>query len=89
MDQNNTEYGHFLRSANDPNTDLKKRNQWTYQWKMQFNPDRKKQANEVTFSRKSYASNLTYSPVKPIPPWLNLTVSALLNVLIKNISELF
>ena len=45
---------------------------------MQFNPDPGKQANEVTFSRESNSSNLTY-------PLLNLTMSALLNALIKNI----
>ena len=34
---------------------------WTYQWKMQFNPDPKKQANEAIFSRKS--NRCTYPPV--------------------------
>ena len=29
------------------NTDLEKISQWAYQWKMQFNPDPNKQANEV------------------------------------------
>ena len=27
--------------------------EWAFQWKMQFNPDRNKQANEVYFSKKS------------------------------------
>ena len=26
---------------------------WTYQWKMSFNPDRSKQTQEVIFSRKT------------------------------------
>ena len=38
-------------SANDLNFDLEKISQWAYQWKMQFNPDPNKQANEVIFSR--------------------------------------
>ena len=29
------------------NSDLKCINEWAYQWKMHFNPDPKKQANEV------------------------------------------
>ena len=28
-------------------------NEWAFQWKMHFNPDPNKQANEVIFSRKS------------------------------------
>ena len=63
--------------ANDLNFDLEKISQWAYQWKMQFNPDPNKQANEVIFSRKSNSSNLTY-------PLLNVTISTLLDVLIKN-----
>ena len=39
-------------SANDLNQDLEKINQWAYQWKMNFNPDPTKQAQEVIFSRK-------------------------------------
>ena len=31
---------------------LKKINDWAYQWKMNFNPDPSKQAQEITFSRK-------------------------------------
>ena len=34
------------------NKDLKKINDWTFQWKMTFNPDRSKQAQEIIFSRK-------------------------------------
>ena len=31
---------------------LKKINDWAYQWKMNFNPDPSKQAQEIIFSRK-------------------------------------
>ena len=39
-------------SANILNNDLLKINSWTYQWKMSFNPDPSKQAQEVILSRK-------------------------------------
>ena len=39
-------------SANILNNDLLKINNWAYQWKMSFNPDPSKQAQEVFFSRK-------------------------------------
>ena len=39
-------------SANVLNNNLLKINNWTYQWKMSFNPDPSKQAQEVIFSRK-------------------------------------
>ena len=55
-------------SANDLNIDLGKIRQWAYQWKMQFNPDPNKQANEVIVSRKSNSSNLAYLPPPPPPP---------------------
>ena len=35
------------------NDDLKKVNDWTFQWKMSFDSDPKKQVQEVIFSRKS------------------------------------
>ena len=35
------------------NNDLAKVSEWAYKWKMTFNPDVKKQAQEVIFSRKS------------------------------------
>ena len=50
-------------SAKTLNTDLEKINQWAFQWKMQFNPDPNKQANEVIFSRKMN-NNLSYPPAK-------------------------
>ena len=39
-------------SQNNLNFNLKKRNEWTHQWKMLFNPDPRKQATEVYYSRK-------------------------------------
>ena len=40
-------------SAKELNDDLKKVNDWAFQWKMSFNPDPSKQHPEVIFSRKS------------------------------------
>ena len=42
-------------------SDLKSVKNWPYQWKMQFNPDQKKQANEVIYSWKS--NTCTYPTV--------------------------
>ena len=39
-------------SATNLNSDLSKINAWANQWKMTFNPDPNKQAQEVIFSRK-------------------------------------
>ena len=39
-------------TANNLNSDLIKLSDWTFQWKMRFNPDPKKSAQEVIFSRK-------------------------------------
>ena len=41
-----------LVTAEELNHDLKLINNWSYQWKMSFNPDINKQAVEVTFSQK-------------------------------------
>ena len=49
-------------TANDLNKDLRKINDWAYQWKMNFNPDPLKQAQEVLFSRKIKSQN---------HPWLH------------------
>ena len=46
---------------NTLNADLEIIKNWPYQWKMQFNPDPKKQANEVIFSLES--NRCTYPPV--------------------------
>ena len=40
-------------TANDLNSDLMKISNWAFQWKMEFNPDPKKQAQELIFSRKT------------------------------------
>ena len=39
-------------SANKLNQDLNRINNWAFQWKMSFNPDPSKQAQDVIFSRK-------------------------------------
>ena len=39
-------------TANDLNNDLMKISNWAFQWKMRFNPDPNKQAQEVILSRK-------------------------------------
>ena len=39
-------------SANELNEDLQKISEWAYKWKMSFNPDLNKQAQEVIFSWK-------------------------------------
>ena len=39
-------------STDQLNSDLEKIFNWAHQWKMSFNPDPKKQAQEVIFSRK-------------------------------------
>ena len=41
------------------NNDLSKIEQWAFQWKMSFNPDLSKQAQEVLFSKKK---NISYHP---------------------------
>ena len=52
------------KSASNLNGDLEKISYWAYQWKMQFNPDPNKQANEVIFSRKTNSNNLSNPPIK-------------------------
>ena len=44
-------------SANDLNHDLELIRRWAHQWKMQFNPDPTKQANEIILSRKRAKPN--------------------------------
>ena len=44
-------------SANELNNDLRKISSWAYQWKMSFNPDPLKQAQEVIFSCKMIKTN--------------------------------
>ena len=52
------------KSANERNYDLEKVSNWAYQWKMLFNPDPNKQANEVIFSRKSNPNSFPNPLVK-------------------------
>ena len=46
---------------NTLNSDLKIIKHWAYKWKMQLNSDRKKQENDVIYSRKS--NKCIYPPV--------------------------
>ena len=46
----------------DLNEDLNKVNHWAFQWKMSFNPDLSKQAEEVNFCRK--LQKLIYPPLR-------------------------
>ena len=48
-------------SAQNLNEDLNKIIHWYFQWKMNFNPDPSKQAQEVIFSRK--LQKLVYTPL--------------------------
>ena len=68
------------KSVTEVNTDLEIVSQWAYQWKMQFNSDPNKQANEIIFSRKLVSNNLSH-------PLLNLTIIILRDIFIKNIWE--
>ena len=40
-------------SAKKLNSDLEKISKWTFEWKMNFNPDPNKQVNKVIFCRKN------------------------------------
>ena len=44
-------------SANDLNRDLNMICQWAHEWKLEFNPDPTKQANEILFSYKKSSTN--------------------------------
>ena len=48
-------------SANELNNDLKEISDWVFQWKMSFNPDPNKQAEDVIFSRKLKIVTLHWS----------------------------
>ena len=43
---------HDVNTTVNLNNDLSKINDWAIQWKVSFNPDPSKQAQEVIFSRK-------------------------------------
>ena len=44
-------------SQDELNNDLLRVSDWAFQWKMQFNPDPNKQAQEVVFSKKAESNN--------------------------------
>ena len=44
------------RLANDLNHDLEKISEWAFHWKIKFNPDPIKQAQEMTISKKKKVS---------------------------------
>ena len=46
-----------VQTADNLNHDLDSIHQWAHQWKMEFNPDPTKQANEVLFSSKTKPPN--------------------------------
>ena len=48
-------------SAKNLNGDLSKRNNWAFQWKVNFNPGSNKQAQEVIFSRG--IQKFSHSPI--------------------------
>ena len=50
-----------VNSENTLNADLNSISNWAFLWKMQFNPDPEKQANEAVFSLKS--NTVLYPPV--------------------------
>ena len=52
------------KSASELKDDLEKKSDWIYQWKMQFNPDPNKHANEFIFSQKTSSNNLLHPPIK-------------------------
>ena len=55
-------------SANNLNKDLERISNWATQWKMNFNPDTTKQAQEVIFSRKLKKFILHYCLIMPVLP---------------------
>ena len=55
-------------SVSDLNETLEKIGNWAFKWKINFNPDPNKQAQEITFSRKKTASlhPVAYFDNKPV-----------------------
>ena len=56
-------------SESELNHDIQIISNWAFRWKMQFNPDPNKQAQEVYFSEKSNNENflpVTFSNVKVV-----------------------
>ena len=65
------------KSASKLNDELEKISCWAYQWKMLFNPDPNKQANEVIFSSKTSSNNLSHPPIKfNIMTFLNVPIKS-------------
>ena len=58
-----SKFSEMHKSASNFNDDLEKISYWDYHWKMQFNPNPNKQANEVIFSRKTNSNNLSHPPI--------------------------
>ena len=48
------------KSVSELNAEVEKISYLAYQWKMQFNPDPNKHANEIIFSGKPGSNNLSY-----------------------------
>ena len=55
------------QSTNVFNDDLENISNWAHQWKMSFNPDKSKQAQEVIFPRKTQKVNHPPANFKNIP----------------------
>ena len=51
-------------SFTELNTNSEKISQWTYQWKMQFNPNPNKQVNEVVYFPQINFKKLITSPAE-------------------------
>ena len=62
-------------SANELNHDLDIIHKWAYQWKLEFNPDPTKQANEVLFSCKKSVPNNPHIVHKLLPRKLSIVLS--------------
>ena len=77
-------------SAIEINDDLKKIEAWAHQWKMSFNPDPLKQAQEVIFSRKRNKPHhpdimFNGNPVKKVPTKNIWVCFLIVNLILTNI----
>ena len=61
-------------AADQLNRDLETISDWTYFWKMQFNPDKTKQAVQVIFSQKKIKPVHHTSPPPPPPQFISITL---------------
>ena len=73
------------RSQRDLNNDLSIISEWTFQWKMQFNPDLNKQANEVYFPRKPNSDNYITTKLNDGPAQLCNSQKNLGVILVKHL----